>query len=131
MTNILGKEISTGISVFTACMNRESNLLISLKTWLQFDEIDEIIIVDWSSNNPLTLDHPKVKLIRVGGEEVWHLSRAYNLSCQFTSKNKICKLDSDYILKKGFFDKHTIEPQVFYTGNYRLARNLNEEKRNR
>ena len=130
MTNIIGKEISTGISVFTACMNRESNLLISLKSWLQFDEIDEIIIVDWSSNSPLTLGHPKVKLIRVDDEDSWHLSRAYNLSFQFTSKNKICKLDSDYILKKNFFDEHVIEPQVFYTGNYRLARNLNEENLN-
>ena len=45
-------------SIICACMNREENLKKSLQSWLSFGEMDEIIIVDWSSNIPFTFQHP-------------------------------------------------------------------------
>ena len=36
------------ITVICACKNRNLALNISLRSWLNFDQISEIIIVDWS-----------------------------------------------------------------------------------
>ena len=38
----------SGISIVSACMDRNANLLKALRTWVELDEIDEILIVDWS-----------------------------------------------------------------------------------
>ena len=40
------------VSIITACKNRELSLE-SLMTWMQFKEVAEIIIVDWSSDKSL------------------------------------------------------------------------------
>lgn len=41
------------IGIVAACMNREKMLAVSLQPWLSFNEISEIVIVDWSSKNSL------------------------------------------------------------------------------
>jgi hypothetical protein len=41
------------ISLICACKNRNEPLQISLSSWLLKKEITEIIIVDWSSDEPL------------------------------------------------------------------------------
>ena len=43
------------ISVICACKNRTKPLEISLTSWLMFEEIQEVIITDWSSDEPI--DH--------------------------------------------------------------------------
>jgi hypothetical protein len=40
-------------SLVTACMNREHHLRRSLPHWLSLPGLDEIIIVDWSTSEPL------------------------------------------------------------------------------
>tara|TARA_R110002012_G_scaffold72709_10_gene185714 strand:- start:8615 stop:10114 length:1500 start_codon:yes stop_codon:yes gene_type:complete len=120
--------INTGISVFTVCMNRNENLYESLKTWVACPSIDEIIILDWSSNNKIQYDFfpKKVKIFRVEGQKRWHLSKAFNLSARLTSNDKICKLDSDYKISKDFFIKHRLKEGTFFAGNESAARNENE-----
>ena len=126
MINILGQNVTNGISVISAVRNREANLLVALKSWLQFQEIDEIIIVDWTSKVPLIINRDDVKIFRVEQEDKWCLSKAFNLAATLSSRNKICKLDADYVLKKDFFKQHVLKDGIFYTGNYRTARDANE-----
>ena len=44
------KKLNNGFSLLTVCMNREENLLASLKSWIQIPELNEIVIVNWSSD---------------------------------------------------------------------------------
>ena len=70
--------VNEGISIVSCCMNRNENLRKALMTWLQLD-VDEIVIVDWSSKEPVEetikdlMDH-RVKIIRVEGESKWVLT---------------------------------------------------------
>ena len=124
------KPVELGISVFTVCMNRGDNLYQSLKTWLACSSIDEIIIVDWSSEDAFKFEHEKVSIFRVEGQSKWLLSKAFNLSARLTSKDKICKLDCDYKISEDFFSSHELSSGIFFSGNEKLARNSNERYTN-
>ena len=50
---IKNKKIKKGISFVSVSMNRDQNLLRALPTWLETD-VDEVIIVDWSSKENLS-----------------------------------------------------------------------------
>ena len=47
------KKSQQGISIVTACMNREDFLVQALPSWLQIEEVNEVVIVDWSSKKPV------------------------------------------------------------------------------
>jgi predicted glycosyltransferase involved in capsule biosynthesis len=91
------------ITAVYSCMNRENNLCQSLASWINVLEITEIIIVDWSSKNPLIKNillkkylNDKIKIIRVENQQYFSLSKSYNLGISYASNNIIIKLDSDY-----------------------------------
>src|SRR5688572_10632243 len=98
-------------SVFTACMNRNDNLVRALPSWLAHDEIGEVVIVDWSSKTEVAdsiadvLDK-RVKLIRVSGEVHWIYTLPFNLAAKHTSKQYLLRIDSDVMLKEDFFQVH-------------------------
>ena len=98
------------ISVICACKNRENALRISLNSWLNFKEIDEIIIVDWSSDQPLSNFLPldeRIKIIRVDNKEYFNQPQPLNLAINFASGDRILKLDTDYVLNPYYnFLKH-------------------------
>jgi glycosyltransferase involved in cell wall biosynthesis len=105
-------------------MNREDTLKVTLTSWLKFQEIGEIIIVDWSSKNSLewVLDLDKrIKLIRVDNQSHFNISKAYNLGIDNTTKDYILKMDVDYLLNPyyNFFELHTKPETNYYTGNYK------------
>tara|TARA_B100000287_G_C20554032_1_gene749673 strand:+ start:245 stop:967 length:723 start_codon:yes stop_codon:yes gene_type:complete len=88
-------------------MNREKNLEKALPSWTDYDEINEIIIVDWSSKKPLkdnsiiqelANNSPKIKIARVNNEPYFSLPKSYNLAASLISPaNKIfLKLDCDF-----------------------------------
>jgi len=126
-SNIIGLEIKDGISLFCACRNREENLQISLSSWLSFDEVNEIVIVDWSSDISPSITDDRVSMIRAENEDGWCLSKAYNLAAGFTTRTNICKVDCDYILKNDFFNKYEPDQKSFYAGNHNICRDRNEK----
>ena len=74
------------VSLITACKNRYNPLLISLQSWLLFDEVKEIIIVDWSSDDPinyLTKLDKRIKIIRVDDEQYFNQPQPLNLAARF------------------------------------------------
>ncbi|MDP1622346.1 MAG: galactosyltransferase-related protein [Bacteroidales bacterium] len=123
--------VMEGVSIFTAIKNRKESFEEPLKTWLAQDQIDEIIIVDWDSNQSLVqmvekYQNGKIFLAVVKDQPKWILSFAYNLAARLTTRNHILKIDADVKILPGFFDMHVIEPGKFYCGNWRIRRNDNE-----
>ncbi|MEI6434438.1 MAG: galactosyltransferase-related protein [Bacteroidota bacterium] len=129
--NPFKRGIEHGISLFTAVKNRKDTLTEALKTWVSHDEIDEIIIVDWNSDESLIpiiqkYQNGKIFLAVVKDQEKWILSHACNLAARLTTRSMLLKMDADVKIHKGFFDKHKLNPGIFYTGNWALGRDQNE-----
>jgi glycosyltransferase involved in cell wall biosynthesis len=113
------------VSIICACKNREESLRISLQSWLCFDQIKEIIIVDWSSDkslNYLTLIDSKIKIITVKNENHFNLSQPLNLAAKIATGDAILKLDCDYILNPyhSFFKNYKLEEGTFISGNHNV-----------
>lgn len=110
-----------GISIICACKNRYDALRLSLHSWLHFDEVKEIIIADWSSDEPLEhlvdLD-PRIKVVRVNNEEKYVWSHALNLAASLATQDYILKFDCDYVLNPyvSFFDQFSVDENSFLSG---------------
>ena len=129
--NPFRKKITSGVSLINAVKNRNKSLQESLSTWVLQEKIDEIIIVDWFSDESLVplIDHyqnGKILLVTVKNQGKWILSHAFNLAARFASFDKILKMDADVKIQDGLFENHKIEPGNFFTGNWANARVDNE-----
>ena len=128
----LKKARSTGFSILTCCMNRNKNLKIALPTWLACPSVDEIVIVDWSSDEkvqdiiPEYTNGKKIKIIRAEGQARWILSWAFNLGSKFISYDGLAKIDADVLITPDFFLEHELSGNEFYHGSWRVARTDNE-----
>jgi Glycosyl transferase family 2 len=114
-----------GTSIVSACMNREANLLKVLPTWLDAP-VQEIVIVDWSSREPLApklahLRDPRLRVVRVDDEPRWVLTLAFNLGLRLARHERVYKLDADIELKPGFLDQNQFGPGEFIRGYWRSA----------
>lgn len=113
-----------GISLICACKNRLSALKISLASWLEHKEIQEIIIVDWSSDQPvhdnITLD-PRIKIVRVEDQTYFNQPQPLNLALKLCTYDTIIKVDCDYIFNTyegfNFFEKYSIDNYCFVCGD--------------
>jgi hypothetical protein len=120
------------LSVVCGVMNREEHLWASLSSWLMCDEIDEIVLVDWSSRTPVTSEDvcdPRVVIVRVEGQEHWVASKCHNLGLLLSTGYLVLRLDADDILYYTFFAKHSFkqdEIPVGYSVDQRQARDDNE-----
>tara|TARA_R110002051_G_scaffold324991_2_gene425078 strand:+ start:1567 stop:2367 length:801 start_codon:yes stop_codon:yes gene_type:complete len=123
---IAGYPIEKGISVYCPCGNREDNLRFAIDSWLKCEEIDEIVIVDWNSDTPVSITHPKIVLVRVPNVKWKNSAHALNLGARFTRYDKICKLDVDYVISRDFFKLHELSARKFFAGDFKQARDLNE-----
>ena len=62
---------NTGVSLVSSCMSRNENLYNSLRSWIPHNSINEIVIVDWNSNEPIydfiseNFNMEKIKIIKV------------------------------------------------------------------
>ncbi len=135
MLNPLSKEIKEGISVFTCCMNRNENLDRALATWVKVPQIDEIIILDWSSSDPVKpiadkYNDSRIIVARAEGQERWILSYAFNLAARLTTRKKVLKMDADVKISSDFFKQHDLKNGVFFTGNWKTARTENDKHLN-
>jgi len=109
------------VSIISACKNRGKALSISAASWTQFKEVDEIIITDWNSENPvdhLTEIDKKIKVITVPNEPYFNQPQPLNLAASLVKNDYILKLDSDTVANPyvNFFDYHTIDSESFLTG---------------
>lgn len=130
-------DLNPGISIVTACMNRNDNLVFALKTWLKLEEVNEIIIVDWSSsekvsdtlNNSMISDE-RIRIVRKDNEKNWNLCKAYNLGFKNITYSNVLKLDADVELGVDFFNSHILNDQLYYSGSWKTAKNDSEKRLN-
>ena len=128
MLDALDPAAADGISLVTCCMNRNDNLLKALRTWLPCKEINEIIIVDWSSDTPVSeelklagIQDPRVRVLRIDGEPRWILTYAFNIGFRLARYSKILKVDADIELSRSFFRRNRLKSGEFIAGNWRNA----------
>jgi glycosyltransferase involved in cell wall biosynthesis len=119
------------ISVVCGCMDRDQMLRQALPSWLAMPEIDEVVIVDWSSTHPVRralapIADPRVNVVRVEGQRRWNASKSHNLGIRVASGEVLLRLDSDYVLEPTFLQKHALPDRAFFAGNWRRARSDNE-----
>jgi len=111
------------ISVICACKNRKQALRVSLNSWVNYKEIGEIIIVDWSSEEDLqdfiSIDE-RIKIIRVNDKQYFNQPQPLNLALSLASGDRILKLDTDYVMNPyyNFFDTecYFIDDNSFVSG---------------
>jgi len=123
------------ISIVAACHNRAHDMDVSLQTWLRVKNVDEIILVDWSSSNRASFLGSsrrsgelgkKLVLVRVEDQKEWVLTRAYNLAIKVASGSWILKVDCDTLVHPDFVDRHPIQKGAFYS--LKFPRNSNEAR---
>jgi hypothetical protein len=130
--NILNEKILEGTTALVCIKNRTSHLIKNISSWLS-SGVDELIIVDWCSDESLLpilkkLNNDKIRYVRVENETSYIRSYAQNLGAKFCRYDKILKLDADInIIDEKFLDKHTIKPGEFYVSDYLCARDDNEK----
>lgn len=121
-------QTGTGTSVVTCSRNRNENLIKALPSWLACPEVSEVIIVDWTSEQPVHADleaaginDPRIRVLRVESEPRWILSLPFNLGFQQARFDKILKADADIVLDPAFFRRNVLRPGEFVAGNWRKA----------
>lgn len=112
---------NNSVSIICACRDRYSTLRVSLNSWLNFDQICEIIIVDWNSSKPfdeLTHIDKRIKIIRVNKEKYFNQPQPLNLASKLVTSNYLLKMDVDYVLNPyyNFFDVYKINHNNFVYG---------------
>ncbi len=117
--------IDHSTAIVTACMNRNDNLRQVIPSWLNSNSVQEIIVVDWSSKEPVKstlsdyVKDSRLKIVRVEGEKSWILTHAFNLAAKITSQKNILKIDCDIEIDHDFLDKHKLQQGCFYAGDWR------------
>ena len=115
------------VSIICSCKNRSEALKINLLSWLNYKEIKEVIIVDWSSDESIEylLDYDyRVKLIVVPGQEYFNQPQPLNLALSQATGDYILKLDTDYLLNPyfSFFDFYDqLDDTNYICGRYKNA----------
>ena len=116
-----------GISLVTACRDRNDNLARVLPGWLALD-LAEVVVVDWSSAIPVAdtlaeagISDPRIRILRVEGEDRWVLSYAFNAGFRVAEHAVILKADADIALAPDFLDRNPLAPGEVVVGNWRHA----------
>jgi len=131
------------VTLVTVCMNRESFLLQSYKSWLNYG-FTNIIVVDWSSDiNLQEIEelNKLVKIIRVDGQKEFHGSKSRNFGAKFVTTKYVMFIDSDvkiasnlniFEVKNCFFrgglpnDRHTLGTFFVEVSNFKRVNGFNE-----
>lgn len=115
----------TSVTIVTACMNRNTHLLRSIGSWLKVLAVNEIVIVDYASDELVadTLSRAgiydsRVKIFRHEAES-WHLAKAFNLGFGHSTGAYILKLDSDTIVNSAIPSSISLGKSQFKSGNWR------------
>lgn len=113
-------------SIIAAVMNRDDRVKPALENWLAVLGVDEIMLVDWSSKNPVQ-PVDGVRVVRVENEPKWHLAAAYNLAATLASGDRLMKLDIDYRLRPDFLNRTLMRTGQFRHGDWSICENVDDK----
>lgn len=119
------------ISIVCGVRDRLPHLLQTLPTWLACPEVDDVLIVDWSSREPVSprlklaglLDDRRVVIARVEGQEHWCAAKCHNLEVRLAKGEHVLRLDADNLLRADFFQVHQPGDSDFFHADYSRRRN--------
>lgn len=128
--NLVDEDIEDGITMYVHLMNRNENVQKNIANWLE-QNVDELILLDWSSSEPVSklpgiFDDPRVRVVRVEGQTRFIRTLAQNLATQMARNKRVFKLDSDVEFKGDFFSHHPLSKGYFWVGNWMHGRDFNE-----
>ena len=114
-------EYNGKISVYHGCKNREKNLIQSIKSYIDNDIVDDIVIVDWGSTKSVKnflksklkkKQFDKITVVETKQSLPWIASWANNIGLLFAKNQKILKLDADNVIidHVSFFNKYSKIP---------------------
>eukprot|EP00188_Purpureofilum_apyrenoidigerum_P002334 Plantae.Rhodophyta-Purpureofilum_apyrenoidigerum.ctg244.p1 GENE.Plantae.Rhodophyta-Purpureofilum_apyrenoidigerum.ctg244~~Plantae.Rhodophyta-Purpureofilum_apyrenoidigerum.ctg244.p1 ORF type:complete len:809 (-),score=128.28 Plantae.Rhodophyta-Purpureofilum_apyrenoidigerum.ctg244:112-2538(-) len=116
--------MKNGTSLVTVCRDQKETLLKAAKSWLAADDIDEIIIVDWSSKisvfeifslyAPEVLNDRRLQIVTVAGQAVYRESVAGNVGIRYASYVQVLRVNCDTILPKDFIARHPLGRDFIY-----------------
>ena len=94
------------LSIVQSCKNRNINLVNSINSYINNDKIDDIVVVDFNSENNIKcfLDKEiqtnlhKITVIEIVTEIPYIASWSNNIGLYFAKNNTILKLDADNII---------------------------------
>jgi N-terminal domain of galactosyltransferase len=128
------------ISVVIGCKNRNDNLIKSVKSYINYDIISEIVIVDFNSKEPIfytlqqnDIDTTKIKIIKIDNEVPWILTYCINLGVLFCKNQYILKLDADVMFTSQFYDylrQEQLDHNSYYTFDWERAKSINNRHLN-
>ena len=132
--NLLGEPVGPGSSMMVPLMNRNGNVSDNLANWLE-QGFDELILLDWSSNEPVStvpgvLDDPRVRIVRVEDQTRFIRTIGQNIAVRMARHDKVLKCDSDVRLRGDFLAAHPLHVGEYWAGEWRQARDPNERHLN-
>ena len=110
------RQYRSRISLVVCSMNRTDNLIRTLDSWINTKLIKDIVVVDYSSTDPLeNNDYIKsnndiINLVTVKNEKYFNQGKAYNLGIDFAKNEIIIKIDADHMCKSGDWIKFLYSP---------------------
>jgi len=123
-----------GISIIAGAMNRTEPLRYSLASWLD-SPANQIVIVDWSSSQPVSeavesmrlpyYDANKVVHVRVEGQEHWKPGTCWNLAARFVTQSRTVKFDADVAWCRPDFIE-SLSPGEYFSNHWDDAARQNE-----
>ena len=125
--NYLGNNILKGNSVLIGCKNRLKNLLILLNTIKDYPDIDEIVIIDWNSDelirlnkdfNSLLQKYEKIKVYTVRNAGNWIHTKVWNIGVLMCEYDTIYKIDCEVLPNYNFIKEHQLNDNIFYHGHW-------------
>jgi glycosyltransferase involved in cell wall biosynthesis len=109
-------------SLVTPNRNRQDSLRRVVASWQATPLIDEIVIVDYGSNDPIRhqqFENPeKLKIVRVENSTEWCIGLAINIGVDLAASDAICKFDSDVTLTASDWLVGLDLRDGFYRGHY-------------
>lgn len=94
------------LSLTVGVKNRFNALKLSIHSWLQHDDIKEILIVDWDSDD---MDHEyleslddRIRILRFENKPEYNIAQVLNVCINNSKYDHVLKMDVDYILNPYF-----------------------------
>lgn len=126
------KTLEDGYSVATAVMNRANRVVRCLSSWLAWERCKEIVVIDWSSRflvkNVIKnqgINDDRVKVIRKANQKFFSRSKAWNLAIENCSREKILRIDIDYVLEDQNILNSVLSPVDSNSGFVSVRKNAN------
>jgi len=100
----------TKVGIVTRFKDRLNYISQALPTWIALSEIDQIVIVDWDSEEDIipfvnSINDERISVIRVPNQKYWDPGRAHNVGIRFVQTDLIFIVDCDVKINTPCFEK--------------------------